>query len=134
MRVVNNAIATHHREIHRHPQPEAIGGPTGQNEVKHSPDSPNGSVDSSVASSVAESSCAAEFEAIETVKARVDEESWRCIVLGHAEGWDVRDVAKATGKGTGAVYQAIHRIKNLIIEEYQCVLERRGSPPEGQHS
>jgi RNA polymerase sigma factor (sigma-70 family) len=130
--VVDRAIADHFRELKRHPPPKAVGGDTGQELINQKEAPPNGREDA-VASSVAGSSCAEEWEAITRVRARVDEQSWKCFWLRHVQGWDVKDVARETGKRTGAVSQATYRIRVMINEEYQLVQAQRGPPPEGRH-
>lgn len=112
----------------------APGGTSFQEKVAQLPDSAEGraaveqeDVVTEVTSSIDDVPSTAEWEAICRAKARAEADTWQCFELRVARGWEIKDVAQATGKGKGAVHTAIYRVRKMIRDEHEQVLRERRS-------
>jgi RNA polymerase sigma factor (sigma-70 family) len=116
--VLKSRLADEFRRQQRHPEPQ--GGSAANEMIQQLA----ANVDE-LASSIDLIPNTAEWKAVSRVQAKVDTQTWKCFELWIMQEWPIEGIMEATGKGRGAVYQAVHRVKTMIAEEWQEVLRER---------
>jgi RNA polymerase sigma factor (sigma-70 family) len=123
--VVNNTRRDLWRTRQRHVQPPGIGGSTFLGKLGNLADI-QGHVEE-LSTFVQDQAKRDAVEIVSRARARVNEKTWQAFIRTHYEKAPATEVARDLGLKAGTIYKHIDRVKAILREERQRVLNRQAS-------